>query len=356
MSLHRVQLVGFLHEPVSNRAIGSVPCVVISTGEGGKFVRHVFLVRLSSQPHALSLTLTRLADAEGNGDSISAAVQTERIALLTSVLARTELSENSPGANSMPQCQQRQQSLSKAISATPPLARRILPDSQESSLHPQPNNRLACSRQSRLVHKSQSHYQLATQYDSQLYDSHLQSPDNASIPIYQTSGHRGASPLYSTGPNKYHGQGSDSIFYQQCHAPSPRSSHRSSPFEIQTSASLLPSFLQNIIQSPSLSPTSTTTTTTSSSDRLFEDEDYEDVMNSRHTFPRVRNTSESRSLGGSSDGSSSIINVSSIWKLDGEESKSYLGFSVSNSLDVGGIPDPGVIGSGRNIAAQAATA
>jgi len=256
----------------------------------------------------------------------------------------------------MPQCQQRQQSLSKAVSATPPLARRILPGSQESSLHPQANNRLASSRQSRLVHKSQSHYQLATQYNSQLYDSHLQSPDNASIPIYQTSGHRGASPLYSTAPNKYHGQGSNGSFYQQCHAPSPGSSHRSSPFEIQTSTSLLPSFLQNIIQSPSLSPTSTTTTTTSSSDRLFEDEDYEDVMNSRHTFPRVRNTSESGSLGGSSDGGSSIINLSSIWKLDGEESKSYLGFSVSNSLDVGGISDPGVIGSGRNIAAQAATA
>jgi len=79
-------------------------------------------------------------------------------------------------------------------------------------------------------------------------------------------------------------------------------------------------------------------------------------MNSRHTFPRVRNTSESRSLGGSSDGGSSIMNVSSIWKLDGEESKSYLGFSVPSPLDVSGIPVPGVIGSGRNIAAQAATA
>ena len=334
----------------SNRAIGSVRSATISTGEGGKSVRHVCLVRSSSQPHALSLTQTRLVDAEGNGDSISAAVQAERIALLTSVLAKTELSQNSSGANLMPPYHQ--QPLSRATSATPPLGRRILPDAQGSSLQSQTNNTLVFQSQSRTVHKSHSHNQLAIQQDGP-----MQSPQyTVPIPIYQTSGHREPSPLYSTGPNKRHGQGSDGGFSQQRHAPSsPCLSQCSSPLnKIQTPAPLLPSFLQDIIQSPSLSPTSTTTTTTSSSDLALEDE-YEEVMNSRDTFPRIRNTSESGSLESSSDGGSSIMNYANIWRLDGEESKNFLGFSVSSSKDVNGIPVPGVIGSGRKNAAQAVT-
>ncbi|KAJ3572193.1 hypothetical protein NP233_g3242 [Leucocoprinus birnbaumii] len=301
---------------------------------------------------------TCLPYAEGNGDSISAAVQAERIALLTSVLAQTELSQNSPGANLIPQPHP-QQTLPRASSVTPPLGRRSFPDIQGSSLQPQNSNRLAVQPQPRTVHKSQSHHQLTTPHAIHQMQTPPMPPQyTASSPIYQTSGHRQPSPLYSTGPNKGHSQGSDGSLPQQRYTPSPTSSQRSSPREqiIETPAPLLPSFLQDIVQSPSLSPTSTITTTTSSSDLPFEDE-YEEVMNSRHTFPRIRGASESRSIGGSSDGgsSSSMMNVSSIWRLDGEESKNLnlLGLPTSGPSDMSGIPVPGVIGSGRNSAVHA---
>ncbi|KAF9451331.1 hypothetical protein P691DRAFT_663483 [Macrolepiota fuliginosa MF-IS2] len=280
---------------------------------------------------------TCLPYAEGNGDSISAAVQAERIALLTSVLAQTELSPNSGEGNLIPPPQQ-QQPLPRANSVTPPHGgRRPYLDIPESSPQPQAGNRLTPQLQNRIVHKSHSHNQLGTQY---LAHTHIQSPPmsvqyTASSPIYQTSGHRQPSPLYSTGPAKL------------------QASHSISSL-IETPAPLLPSFLQDIVQSPSLSPTSTTTTTTSS-ELPFEDE-YEEVMNSRHTFPRIRGTSESRSIGGSSDGgsSSSMMHPLSIWRLDGEESKNLLGFPLSNQQDSMGAPGPGVIGSGRK-SAQAAT-
>ncbi|KAF5353225.1 hypothetical protein D9756_008079 [Leucocoprinus leucothites] len=302
---------------------------------------------------------TCLPYAEGNGDSISAAVQAERIALLTSVLAQTELSQNSPGASLMPQPHQHQQPLPRATSATPPLGRRPFPDMPGASLQPQTNNRLTPQTQPRTVHKSHSHHQLTTPYATHMQASPMSSQYTASSPIYQTSGHRQPSPLYSTGPNKGQVQGSDTQQQHQRYTPSPTSSQRSSPRvrKIETPAPLLPSFLQDIVQSPSLSPTSTITTTTSTSDLPFEDE-YEEVMNSRHTFPRIRGVSESRSIGSSSDGgsSSSMMNVSSIWRLDGEESKNLLGFPVSSPPDSNGIPVPGVIGSGRtNSAVHAAT-
>lgn len=328
----------------SNLAIGSVRSATISTGEGGKSARLVYLVR-----RLLSLMLCRglnhTLDAEGNGDSISAAVQAERIALLTSVLAQTESSQNSIGGSLMPQPQQ---PIPRANSMTPPLGRRPYPDTSGPSLQPQANSRLTPQSQTtRAVHKSHSHNQLGTQYVNHIQVPPMPPQYTASSPIYQTSGHRQPSPLYSTGPSKNQGLTVDD--QQQRHTPSPSSS-RSSPLQqkIETPAPLLPSFLQDIVQSPSLSPTSTTTTTTCSSDLPFEDE-YEEVMNSRHTFPRIRGLSESRSIGGSSDGSStsSMMTPSSIWRLDGEESKSLLGFPLANHQDLTGGTGPGIIGSGR---------
>ncbi|EKM74917.1 hypothetical protein AGABI1DRAFT_116669 [Agaricus bisporus var. burnettii JB137-S8] len=266
---------------------------------------------------------TCLPYAEGNGDSISAAVQAERIALLTSVLAQTELSQNPTSLTPSPP---------RANSLTPPLLRRPQPD-VISGPSPMPQ------APGRTIHKSYSHNHLGGQF--------VQSPPTspqymASSPIYQTSGHRQPSPLYSTGPKRTQGPGSDGL-QQRC-TPPPHST-RSSPLEqkIETPAPLLPSFLQDIVQSPSLSPASTATTATSS-DLPFDDE-YEEVMNSRHTFPRVRGAS------GSSDGhsSSSLTRVPSIWRLDGEESKSLLGFSMPIAQDAI-ITSPGVIGSGRRAA------
>ncbi|KAK0236889.1 hypothetical protein EDD85DRAFT_835318 [Armillaria nabsnona] len=89
---------------------------------------------------------TCLPYAEGNGDSISAAVQAERIALLTSVLAQTH--------DTLP---------ARSHSLTPPQVHR--PFINTSPPHSRGH-----------VHRSHSQFELGTQYNA--------------YPIYQTSGHR----------------------------------------------------------------------------------------------------------------------------------------------------------------------
>ncbi|KAF9460473.1 hypothetical protein BDZ94DRAFT_1265986 [Collybia nuda] len=139
---------------------------------------------------------TCLPYAEGNGDSISAAVQAERIALLTSVLAQAQKHPNPAQPSSQ---------VPRSHSMTPPQQRRPFIDVSPPQIHAP-------------VHRSHSHFELGTQYAN-------------SRPIYQTSGHRQPSPLYSTGPN---------LRQMPVHAPAP----------------LLPSFLLEH-ESPTLSPTST---------------------------------------------------------------------------------------------------
>jgi hypothetical protein len=138
----------------------------------------------------------RSTDAEGNGDSISAAVQAERIALLTSVL--TQQNQLPVNATQFPQ---------------PPRSRSMTPPRQRQPFSISPIQVHAP------VHRSQPHFEPSAQYAN-------------NYPIYQTSGHRQPSPLYSTGPDIHH---------LPMHAPAP----------------LLPSFLQDIVQSPALSPAST---------------------------------------------------------------------------------------------------
>ena len=226
-------------------------------------------------------------DAEGNGDSISAAVQAERIALLTSVLAQTQLGSNNPNVPAGPAQAPRSHSL------TPPQVRRPFID-----LSPP---------QTRPVHRSQSHFSLGSQYNSQ------SPPYPVSSPIYQTSGHRQPSPLYSTGAdiNRHHANFNSA------------SGNNNHLLTVQAPAPLLPSFLQDIVQSPALSPTSTTT----SSAELSSVEEYEDIASPHAMFPRARGDS------GSSDVNSPVANI---WRLDGEESKSLSAFPLPNQHELVG--------------------
>ena len=125
----------------SNRGIGFVKNAITSTGDDEKSARPVFHVcRLSPQ---LIFLLIQFLDAEGNGDSISAAVQAERIALLTSVLAQTQLGGNNSNVTQTP----------RSHSLTPPQGRRPFIDLSQAQTRP--------------VHRSQSHFSLGSQYTSQ---------------------------------------------------------------------------------------------------------------------------------------------------------------------------------------------
>ncbi|KAJ7778463.1 hypothetical protein B0H16DRAFT_1503599 [Mycena metata] len=226
---------------------------------------------------------TCLPYAEGNGDSISAAVQAERIALLTSVLAQTRLA--SPPAtpphqqqSHQQQSQQQQQHphlIGRSHSTTPAQAHRRF-----VNFSPPPPSRGP-------VHRSQSHSELGSQYTH-------------GYPIYQTSPHQ----------NQHHHQQPQ---YSR-HYSSPLQRHTLSieehPIDLYAPAPLLPSFLQDIVQSPTLSPAST-----SSADLSFEEYDEESLPSStRSTFSQS---------GGDSVHSSPLANI---WRLDGEESKSLSSF------------------------------
>jgi hypothetical protein len=201
-------------------------------------------------------------DAEGNGDSISAAVQSERIALLTSVLAQ---------AQTLPPPSSYTTPLShgpRSHSLTPPQYQTPFVD-----ISPPPKSHAP-------VHRSHSHFDLGTRYVT-------------SRPIYQTSGYRQSPP------------------------PSP-SAAGDGAFHIHAPAPLLPSFLQDIVQSPTLSPTST-----SSADLSFEELD--DNAHSPAQPPRghITSAAESSPLG-------------NIWRLDGEETKSLSAFALPNHQDLMG--------------------
>ena len=312
-------------------------------------------------------------DAEGNGDSISAAVQAERIALLTSVLAQTQGSSGSsnltvPGGSSPAPTH----AAPRSHSLTPPQARRPVIELSPPRPHrSQALHSLAPAPPTRSVHRSQSHFSLGQQFANQ-------SPQftTAPSPIYQTSGHAQQqpqpqsrqpsplSPLYSTGPDVYHQhvshhrntinfipnanhrqQQNDNIntnFHLNASAhmygnnnfndattstaAAQNITHFTTPHvTVQAPAPLLPSFLQDIVQSPALSPTSTTT----SSGDLSSVEEYEDLGASpRAIFPRARGDS------GSSDMISQNSPIANIWRLDGEESKSLSAFPLPNRQEL----------------------
>lgn len=208
-----------------------------------------------------------MLDAEGNGDSISAAVQNERIALLTSVLANTR-----PISDLLPV---------RSHSMTPPQVR------ASPFLQHQPQQLPLRNT----VYRSQSQFELGS---------------NSSKPIYQTSGYcsagaHGQSSQYATAPQNelYNSQ-----VHHQVYAPAP--------------APYLPSFLQDIVQSPSLSPSS------SSSAELSAFEEADDLASSLSSL-RLSGG------GKSSASSTHTSPLSSIWKFDGGESKSMSSFPFSSS-------------------------
>ncbi|PPQ85723.1 hypothetical protein CVT24_001709 [Panaeolus cyanescens] len=337
---------------------------------------------------------TCLPYAEGNGDSISAAVQAERIALLTSVLAQTQLTGTIPTTPAVAPRSLTPPQIKKQpfIDLTQPSNAFGQSSSNASSgpSQPQPHPVIG---QNRSVHRSQSHYSLGSQFNAPLTGGinqhHLQplhsqaTPFQPSLspsarsrylapsPIYETSGHsqrlpsREPSPLYATGPDLR--RASSSSLHQQYDSNGTRTALPATPLTaepttphfgrsyvgnsgtpaIQVPAPLLPSFLQDIVQSPALSPTSTTT----SSADLSSIEEYDDLSSPRSTFPihaRARGDSGSSSgmmeervvgdygvIGGGAPGGGGSP-VSNIWRLDGAESKSLSAFPLPNSEELKG--------------------
>lgn len=190
------------------------------------------------------------SDAEGNGDSISAAVQSERINLLTSLLAQNQLPLG-----------------------TTPSSVDVSPRNPVTQMqHERPPEAVAPS--SRLS-RSQIDLRATAQYPDPQF-------------IYETSGpHRYTLPLF----------------------PSMRDLEDALPAD--ATAPLLPSFLQDIVQSPTLSPTST-----SSADLSVEE--YDDIPYPRQCRDRVA----------SRDDSASNFPLSNIWRLNGEETASIAGIAL----------------------------
>ncbi|KAG9311017.1 hypothetical protein JVU11DRAFT_8913 [Chiua virens] len=194
--------------------------------------------------------------AEGNGDSISAAVQTERINLLTSLLAQNQLPlRATPTSVDVP----RRNTVTQAQPQCPPE-------------HIAPLSRLS---------RSQIDLRASQHPDPQF--------------IYETSG-----------PHR-HGQSS---------FPDMRDLEDALPDGAP--APLLPSFLQDIVRSPTLSPTST-----SSADLSVEE--YEDIVPS----PRP-----GRERVVARDDTASSFSLGNIWRLNDEETTSVAGIALPHHEDL----------------------
>lgn len=212
-----------------------------------------------------------VSDAEGNGDSISAAVQAERIALLTSALnnhnqAQTQASSPQPHllrSQSLTPPQRLQGSASGSSYVDISLPQVVRPSQHQQYTRPQQQH----------VHRSQSHFELGAQYAN-------------CQPIYQTSAPR--QPPFLAAPSQ-----------QQGHA------HAAEP------APLLPSFLQDIVASPTLSPASTSP---SSAELSIDDYDHEYSEYREYGAYDVRRVPRSGGTGSLAD-----LGISSIWKLGGDE-------------------------------------
>ncbi|KAI0651260.1 hypothetical protein C8Q79DRAFT_22236 [Trametes meyenii] len=341
--------------------------------------------------------------AEGNGDSISAAVQAERITLLANVLASqvSALDLNAlPAAAPPPHAQGHPRDQLHPLSILQRSDRPLQPSVPLSAPPFQVRMDINGQRRggvdmgmgfSRAVGDSRGsspeseHFPLLPPLP---LTEHEHGHDKDALPIYQTSGGRGPAPapvngLSSTavGAHRAFGGGAQGV-------GSPQASSRT----------LLPAFLQDIVHSPSLSPSSASS---SSADLSFDDGSEEDgdgcyasssSVTSAHSFSQTRaqalaqppqalgmgqgraqyqyqgqyqqprqvqqlqqgvygngqargeSTGSYGSLAGragTGSGSGASASVSSIWRLDGEESR-----SLSSS---GSSPDAAAVSAGAAV-------
>lgn len=220
----------------------------------------------------VGLGLTGSADAEGNGDSISQAVQAERIALLTNVLNQVE----------PPLQLQRRASVPIHHASTHAPGYTSAPGPSPLHTHPaaQPSMGMADRAQ-----RARSQMDLRAQYVHQ---------QEAARPIYQT-------PVYS---------------------PRDMSPARTSSRVPSPTSALLPSCLQDVIQT---SPRqSSPATSSSSADLSFEEYElaYDLGENYEYAGTGAREVGAGAGARVYRAGAAAAASAGgSIWKLDGEETK-----------------------------------
>lgn len=236
-------------------------------------------------------------DAEGNGDSISAAVQAERIALLTSVLAQTHLGEES--LRPEPEAHVHQ---GPHHSLPPPRLQQ-----QQHSTIPRPNFPIVRSNPSAPLQQYGSAAPALQDYAPAALAPRHMSRDQSQFEtaIYQTApvAH---SPVRHQSLQNYPTQG-------QSQRPPPRGP--------STPQHNLPSFLHEMVHhSPSLTSTST------------EFPPYDDFAAVGTTHIPVRQQSTQSMSSGHSDSSRnrSTQDLSHIWRMGGEESRHWSVASPNN--------------------------
>lgn len=225
-------------------------------------------------------------DAEGNGDSISTTVQAERIALLANTIRGREFHSLPPSPSS-------------AIHERP-LRRTSLP-LQALATAQQPSGDVCRhdGQRSLTLSRSRSHQAEWFLRPRQTSPSTRSPGSDNPRTLYQTSLGNGSSVSFTPGT-----------------AANPQTYANTSP-----SGPLLPSFLQDIVQSPSLSPAS-------SADFSLEDYSNDEVEPGRFTkfteggtnvpYPgqRLRSSLALKST-------TSLTNMFNIWKLDGNETRGW---------------------------------
>uniref|UniRef100_A0A0W0FYU5 RanBP2-type domain-containing protein n=1 Tax=Moniliophthora roreri TaxID=221103 RepID=A0A0W0FYU5_MONRR len=275
--------------------------------------------RLDLQKVQLS-KLEKTENAEGNGDSISAAVQAERIQLLTNVLL-----QNSQGLVQQQQQQiqqpiptQREENrvalLQQLSARVPALSTPSLP-TQQATIPPRHQQQQQQHHHHQPMSASLSNMRTMRQIQAQALRSHSVTPPQVhgvrsqndllrstsveeSNPIYQTSSvGRGAGSSLSVEERPEH--------FELSSLNSKMSSINlwdsgTSP----TAPTLLPSFLQEIVSSPTSSE--------------------HDLPNDATSSPSNARNDRSRSSTNSSTSSGlESLEVRSIWKLDGKESRLF---------------------------------
>lgn len=230
----------------------------------------------------MTLLLFR-TDAEGNGDSIPATVQAERIALLASTIRGREFHSLPPS----PSCVTHERPLRRSSLPLQALVTAQRPmNVNDVCRHDDPHLLMSRSR------SNQPDWFLKTRHPSPSIGSHC--PENQKT-LYQTSFANASSPLFTP--------------------PNPPAYAGASP-----SGPLLPSFLQDIVRSPSLSPASSTDF--SLEDHSIDEHDprfpklNEGGTNIPHHGLNLRSSLALRST-------TSLSNIYNIWKLDGDETKGW---------------------------------